>query len=82
MINPILNLLPLSTASDTIRSFCLNHEKCEECELCGLKGKGCYFNTSVPGEWDLASIINKKTEEAQKHKGRPKRRKKKENEGN
>ena len=77
MSNPILNLLPLSTASDTIRSFCLNHEKCEECELFGLKGKGCYFNNSVPCNWDLASIINNKTEEAEKHKGRPKRRKKK-----
>lgn len=76
MINPILNLLPLGPASDTIRSFCLNHEKCEECELFGLKGKGCYFNNSVPCHWDLSSIISVKTEEAEKHKGRPKRRKK------
>ena len=76
MTEPILNLLPLSTASDTIRSFCLNHENCEECELLNLHGKGCYFNTSVPCDWDLASIINNKTKEAEKHKGRPKRRKK------
>lgn len=76
MTNPILNLLPLGPASDTIRSFCLNHENCEGCELSGLKGKGCYFNNSVPCNWDLSSIISAKTEEAEKHKGRPKRRKK------
>ena len=72
-MEPVLNLIPLKSASDTIRSFCMTHEKCEECQLFGLRGNGCYFLNSVPCNWDLSSIIydqTKETEKQHKLKGR------------
>ena len=65
-MEPVLNLIPLKTAADTIRSYCLTHENCNNCQLFGLNGKGCYFNTKVPCNWDLAPIIRDKTTEVEK----------------
>ena len=65
-MEPVLNLIPLKTAADTIRSFCLGKEKCKGCHLFGLYGAGCYFNNVVPCNWDLGLIIKDKTEEVEK----------------
>lgn len=74
-MEPVLNLIPLSTAADTIRSFCLTHENCNTCPLFCVRGNGCYFNTSVPCNWDINSIVYDKTEEVgKKHFNRPGRR--------
>jgi hypothetical protein len=74
-MEPVLNLIPLSTAADTIRSFCLGRDNCKRCDLFNLYGAGCYFNNVVPCNWDINSIVYDKTEEVGKnHYNRPGRR--------
>ena len=65
-MEPVLNLIPLKTAADTIRSYCMTHENCNKCQLFCLNGNGCYFHTKVPCNWDLAPIISEKTTEVEK----------------
>ena len=72
-MEPVLNLIPLQSASDTIRNFCMGKENCKGCNLFGLYGAGCYFNNVVPCNWDLGVIIYVKTkavERQHKLKGR------------
>ena len=94
-LDEFLNLLPVQSAADTIRSFCLGFELCEKiehdedsenfgkvikCPFCDLQGKGCYFTNFCPDKWNVNELINEKTEELVKtHKAQ---RKKKKLEGN
>lgn len=60
----ILSMFPLSSAADTIRSFCLHYDKCsKECPLYNAHGKGCYFNNVTPDKWEVGEMIYKMTEE-------------------
>lgn len=57
-------MVPLSSAADTVRSFCLQFEKCsKECPLYNAPGKGCYFNNVTPDKWEIGEMIYKMTEE-------------------
>ena len=59
----VLNLIPVQSASDTIRSFCLQFEKCsKECPLYNARGKGCYFQNVVPTDWNIGDLIYERTE--------------------
>lgn len=65
----ILSMFPLSSAADTIRSFCLRYDKCsKECPLYNAHGKGCYFNNVTPDKWEIGEMIYKMTEEVGKEK--------------
>lgn len=51
-------LNPLITASNIIRSYCKNFEKCSsECPLLDARGRGCYFNNVTPDQWDVCDLI-------------------------
>ena len=51
-------LNPLITASNIIRSYCKNFEKCSsECPLLNSRGRGCYFNNVTPDQWDVCDLI-------------------------
>lgn len=57
-------MVPLSSAADTIRSFCLRYDKCsKECPFHNAHGKGCYFNNVTPDKWEIGEMIYKMTEE-------------------
>lgn len=74
-LEPVLNLIPLVTAADTIRSYCLQFEKCKGCKFNGAYGKGCYFNNVTPDKWNIGQTIYEQTEEIGKnHFNRPGRR--------
>lgn len=60
----VLSMVPLSSAADTIRSFCLRYDKCsKECPFHNAHGKGCYFNNVTPDKWEIGEMIYKMTEE-------------------
>lgn len=78
-LEPVLNLIPISTAADTIRSYCVQNESCDGCKLNGAQGKGCYFNNVAPDQWNIADMIYEQTEEvSKKHRRRGRRNTKKE----
>lgn len=94
--NKILNLLPVQTAADTIRSFCLGFELCEKieddedsenfgkvikCPFYDLQGRGCYFTNFCPDKWNVNELINKKTEELVKTHKVQRRKKNQEGKG-
>lgn len=59
----VLSMVPLSSAADTVRSFCLQFEKCsKKCPLYNAHGKGCYFNNVTPNKWEIGEMIYKMTE--------------------
>jgi len=73
---PVLNLIPIGTAADTIRSYCIQNESCDGCKFNGIEGKGCYFTNITPDRWNIADMIYEQTEEiSKKHSRRPGRRK-------
>lgn len=77
-LEPVLNLTPLVQAADTIRSYCLKYETCNECPFHNVSGRGigCYFNITPPEEWDVGGIIYQKTEDiGKKHKSKPRKNK-------
>ena len=74
-LEPVLDLIPLVTAADTIRSYCLQFDKCKGCKFNGAYGKGCYFNNVTPDKWNIGQTIYEQTEEIGKdHFNRPGRR--------
>lgn len=56
-MEPVLCLLPVQTAADTIRSFCKRFEKCSNCPLINTKGKGCYFQNATPDKWEIGDLV-------------------------
>lgn len=77
-LEPVLNLTPLVSAADTIRSYCKQFEKCDECPFHNVSGRGigCYFNITSPEEWDVGGIIYKMTEDiGKKHKSKSRKNK-------
>lgn len=76
-MEPVLNLTPLVSAADTIRSYCKQFENCtDECPFYNIRGQGCYFNNVPPEEWDVGGIIYKMTEDiGKKHKSKPRKNK-------
>lgn len=57
-MEPVLCLVPVQIAADTIRSFCLQFEKCsKECPLHNAHGKGCYFQNVTPDKWEIGDLV-------------------------
>lgn len=73
-LEPALNLVPLVTAADTIRSYCINTECCF-CPFYEYHCVGCYLEHTNPCEWDINKIISDYTEKiGKRHKTRPHRK--------
>lgn len=75
-LEPVLNLTPLVSATDTIRSFCKQFEKCADCPIYSINphGFGCYFQRHTPDTYDIGGLIYNKTEDIGKHhKTRPRK---------
>lgn len=61
-MEPVLSLLPVQTAADTIRSFCIKIEKCSKCPIYNTKGKGCYFQNVTPDKWEIGDLVYERSE--------------------